>query len=65
MVILNALKRYGMFLADNGSAWDITGAPDQRWNNDHLHELARVHGRDFETSGMMLDANFGAARQAR
>jgi hypothetical protein len=47
-VILKALKRYGMMLADNGSAWYISGAPDPRWNNDDLHELDRVRGSDFE-----------------
>ena len=47
-VILTALKRYGMFLADNGSPWFITGAPDPRWNDDELHTLNRVKGSDFE-----------------
>ncbi len=47
-VILNALKRYGMILADNGSPWFITGAPDRRWNDDDLHELHRIKGADFE-----------------
>jgi hypothetical protein len=47
-VVLEALKRYGMILADNGSPWYITGAPDPRWSNDDLHSLGRVHGSDFE-----------------
>jgi hypothetical protein len=47
-VILTALKRYGMFLADNGSAWFVTGAPDSRWNDDDLHKLLGVKGSDFE-----------------
>jgi len=47
-VILRALKKYGMILADNGSAWFISGAPDERWDNDHLQELGRVRGSDFE-----------------
>lgn len=47
-IILTALKRYGMFLADNGSAWFISGAPDPRWNDDDLHNLTRVKGSDFE-----------------
>jgi len=48
-VILRALKEYGMFLADNGSAWFLSGAPDGRWNNDDLRQLRlRVHGSDFE-----------------
>jgi hypothetical protein len=47
-VVLVALKRYGMLLADNGSSWFVSGAPDRRWSNDQLHTLARVHGSDFE-----------------
>jgi hypothetical protein len=43
-----ALKRYGMILADNGSSWFITGAPNKGWNNDDLHTLGRVNGSDFE-----------------
>jgi hypothetical protein len=46
--VLETLKRYGMILADNGSDWYITGAPDPRWSNDDLHSLGRVHGSDFE-----------------
>jgi hypothetical protein len=65
-VILQALKRYGMILADNGSAWYISGAPDERWNNDVLHELHRVHGADFEAvdvSSLLLDPDSGQARR--
>jgi hypothetical protein len=47
-VILEALKRYGMILADNGSPWYISGAPDPRWSNDDLHSLGRLTGADFE-----------------
>jgi hypothetical protein len=47
-IVLRALKRYGMIVADNGSDWFITGAPHRRWNNDALHELGRVLGRNFE-----------------
>lgn len=47
-VVLEALKRYGMILADNGSSWYVTGAPDPRWSNDQLHTLGRVTGADFE-----------------
>jgi hypothetical protein len=47
-VVLAALKRYGMILADNGSPWYISGAPDPRWSNDQLHTLDRVTGADFE-----------------
>jgi hypothetical protein len=47
-VVLEALKRYGMILADNGSPWYISGAPDPRWSNDDLHSLDRVTGADFQ-----------------
>ena len=47
-VVLVALKRYGMMVADNGANWFITGAPDPRWSNDDLHTLERVKGSDFE-----------------
>jgi hypothetical protein len=47
-VVLDALKRYGMVVADNGSSWYITGAPDPRWSNDALHTLGRVKGSAFE-----------------
>jgi hypothetical protein len=46
--VLVALKRYGMILADNGSSWFITGAPNKGWSNDDLHTLGRVKGSDFE-----------------
>jgi hypothetical protein len=47
-IILTALKKYGMFVADNGSNWYITGAPDARWDDDDLHTLSVVKGSDFE-----------------
>ena len=47
-VVLEALKRYGMILADNGSPLYISGAPDSRWANDDLHSLGRVTGADLE-----------------
>jgi len=47
-VILTALKKYGMILADNGGDWFITGAPDRRWDNDELASLKRVKGSDLE-----------------
>jgi hypothetical protein len=47
-VVAEALKRYGMLLADNGSPWFISGVPDSRWNNPALHLLARLTGRDFQ-----------------
>jgi len=54
-VVLTALKRFGMMLADNGSPWYITGAPDPHWNDDELHALHELTGADFEvvdTSGL-------------
>ncbi len=47
-IVLVALKRYGMIVADNGSNWYISGAPDPHWSNDDLHTLGRVTGSDFE-----------------
>ena len=48
LVILEALKRYGMIVADNGSSWFITGAADPRWNDDDLNQLKTVPGGAFE-----------------
>lgn len=64
-VILRALKRYGMILADNGSAWFITGAPDPHFDNDRLHSLTTVTGSAFEVvdcSYLMIDKDSGRAR---
>jgi hypothetical protein len=64
-VILQALKEYGMILADNGAPWFISGVPDERWDNDVLHELHQVHGSDFEAvdvSSLMVDPDSGQAR---
>jgi hypothetical protein len=47
-VVLRALKRYGMILADNGSPWYVSGAPHPGWDNDQLHTLHRVPGSAFE-----------------
>jgi hypothetical protein len=61
-VILRALKQYGMFLADNGSAWYLSGAPDARWDDDVLRELNQVKGSDFEAvdeSGLMVAPDSG------
>ena len=46
--VARALKRYGLIVADNGSDWYISGAPDRRWDNDQLHTLGGLSGRDFE-----------------
>lgn len=47
-IILKAMKKYGLILADIGSNLYITGAPDDRWNNDDLRQLGKVKGSDFE-----------------
>jgi len=65
-VILTALKRYGMIVADNGSSWFISGTPDNRWNNDDLHTLGNIPGSDFEVvdeSSLQLSPDSGQARQ--
>ena len=48
LIVLRALKRYGLIVADNGSSWYITGAPDPRWNDDDLEQIKRVPGSAFE-----------------
>jgi hypothetical protein len=48
LVVLRALKRYGLVVADNGSSWFITGAPDPRWNDEDLNQLKTVPGSAFE-----------------
>jgi hypothetical protein len=51
--LLTAMKTYGMIVADNGSNWFLSGAPDSRWNNDALtSELAQVKGSNFEVLRM-------------
>ena len=64
-VILTALKKYGMILADNGSAWYLSGIPDERWNNDDLRALRNhVRGSDFEAVdvlGLMVHPDSGQA----
>ncbi|HUO72502.1 MAG TPA: hypothetical protein VMU39_17165 [Solirubrobacteraceae bacterium] len=47
-VVAQALKTYGLILADNGSPWYISGAPNPRWNDDALHQLDQLSGSDFE-----------------
>ena len=47
-IVLVALKRYGLIVADNGSSWFITGAPDPRWNDTNLDQLKTVPGSAFE-----------------
>jgi hypothetical protein len=52
-VILTALKTYGMFLADNGGGFFLSGAPDPRWNDAHIDTMKRLHGSDFEVVRMV------------
>jgi hypothetical protein len=47
-VVAQAMKRYGLILADNGSPWYVSGAPNRRWNDDALHQLDQLSGRDFQ-----------------
>ena len=64
-VLLQAMKTYGIVLADNGSNWYVSGAPDERWDNDMLHLLDVLTGDDFDavdTSVLMVDANSGEAQ---
>jgi hypothetical protein len=64
-VILRAMKEYGIMLADNGSNWYVSGAPDERWDNDMLHLFDVLTGNDFEaadTSVLMADPNSGEVK---
>jgi IPT/TIG domain-containing protein len=51
-IILNAMKKYGLIMADNGSNMFISGAPDARWSNDDLHNLGSVTNQDFDVVEM-------------
>ncbi len=65
LVIAQAMKTYGVILADNGSSWYISGSPDDRWDNDDLHELDAIKGSDFQavdSSQLEIDPNSGQAR---
>jgi len=56
-VLLTALKTYGMMVADNGGAFFVTGAPDQRWNDADIDTMKRLHAGDFEVvkmSGLVI-----------
>ncbi len=64
-VLLRALKKYGMVLADNGSRWFISGVPDERWDNDNLQELGQVTGSDLEVvamDGVSIDPDSARSR---
>ena len=66
-VILLAMKKYGLIVADNGSDWYISGEPDERWDNDMLHELKQLTGNDFEAvdvSSLMVHKDSGQAHQS-
>jgi hypothetical protein len=65
-VILRAMQQHGIILADNGSPWHISGAPDERWDNGVLRQLARLHGSDFEVvdvSRLMAEPGSGRVRR--
>jgi hypothetical protein len=47
-IVAQAMKTYGLILADNGSPWYISGAPNAHWSNDQLHALGALNGSDFE-----------------
>jgi hypothetical protein len=47
-IVAQAMKTYGMIVADNGSNWYVSGAPSPKWSNDQLHALGALHGSDFE-----------------
>ncbi|HLG43139.1 MAG TPA: hypothetical protein VI643_07220 [Planctomycetota bacterium] len=54
-VILAAIKKHGIILADNGSDWYLTGATDPRWNDDELRSIKQLKGRDFEVVQTVTD----------
>jgi hypothetical protein len=64
-VILVAMQRYGIILADNGSPWYLSGVPDERWDNNLLRQLRQLQGSDFEAvdvSSLMLSPDSGQVR---
>jgi hypothetical protein len=66
-IILRAMKKYGIILADNGSAWYLSGKPDSRWNNNNLRMLHNVLGSNLEAvdaTVLRIDPDSGAARQS-
>ena len=63
-VVLEALKKYGMILADNGGNWFISGVPDERWDDNDLNDLKQLKGSDFEAideSSLMISPDSGRA----
>ena len=66
-IILRAMKKYGIILADNGSAWFISGKPDPRWNDDNLRSLSQLLGSSFEAvdaTVLRISPDSGAALQS-
>jgi hypothetical protein len=64
-VILTAMKRYGIIVADNGSNWFISGAPNEMWDNDKLSAIKNIKGGDFEavnSASLQVDVNSGEAK---
>jgi hypothetical protein len=67
-VILEALKTYGMIVADNGSPWFISGVPSADWNNNVLHDLSTITGSDFQVvdeSCLMVSPDSGATHPSQ
>ena len=63
-VVLRGLREYGGIVADNGSAWFVSGAPDRHWDDDALHALARLTGDDLEVVDTGRAARTPRPRQA-
>ena len=57
-IVAQALKKYGMMIADNGGPWYISGVPNSRWNNDDLHTLDEIKGSDYEVVDMASVAKY-------
>ena len=67
-VLLRTMQTYGIILADNGTSWMVSGAPDERWNNDMLHTLDVLHGSNFEAvdeSCLMVNKDSGQANLSK
>jgi hypothetical protein len=67
-VILTALKKYGMILADNGGGFYVSGAPDPRWNDANIDTMKRIRGSDFEVvlmTGMVFQHGTALVRRMR
>jgi hypothetical protein len=66
-IVLRAMQKYGMILADIGSPWYFSGAPNDEWNNDLMHDqMLKVHGSDFEVvdaDSMRVSLNTAQAKQ--